>query len=185
MPQNLLKDFTTRSEKTLEFLKGTLQGIRTGRAHPALVEDIKVDYFGTPTPIKNMGSVSVPEARQILINPWDKTAMKAIEKAIQASPLGINPQNDGETIRLNLPELTQERRMDLNKIVNKTAEEARIAIRNVRRDVIESLKKMEKDSEISEDELKKLQKETQDLTDEFIKKVDEIFADKEKEIMEK
>lgn len=185
MPQNLMKDLMTRSEKTLEFLKGTLQGIRTGRAHPALVEDIKVDYFGTPTPIKNMGSVSVPEARQILINPWDKTAMKAIEKAIQASPLGINPQNDGETIRLNLPELTQERRMDLNKIVNKTAEEARIAIRNVRRDVIESLKKMEKDSEISEDELKKLQKETQDLTDEFIKKVDEIFADKEKEIMEK
>jgi ribosome recycling factor len=175
----------TRSEKTLEFLKGTLQGIRTGRAHPALVEDIKVDYFGTPTPIKNMGSVSVPEARQIMINPWDKTAIKAIEKALQASPLGINPQNDGETIRLNLPELTQERRLELTKVVNKMAEEARIAIRNVRRDVIESLKKMEKDSDITEDDLKKYQKETQDHTDAFIKKVDVILADKEKEIMDK
>lgn len=185
MPQNLIKDLTTRSEKTLEFLKGTLQGIRTGRAHPALVEDIKVDYFGTLTPIKNMGSVSVPEARQIMINPWDKTAMKAIEKAIQASPLGINPQNDGETIRLNLPELTRERRLELTKVINKMAEEARIAIRNVRRDVIESLKKMEKDSDITEDDLKKYQKETQDQTDAFIKKVDAILVDKEKEIMEK
>ena len=185
MPQNLMKDLMTRSEKTLEFLKGTLQGIRTGRAHPALVEDIKVDYFGTPTPIKNMGSVSVPEARQIMINPWDKTAIKAIEKALQASPLGINPQNDGETIRLNLPELTQERRLELTKVVNKMAEEARIAIRNVRRDVIESLKKMEKDSDITEDDLKKYQKETQDHTDAFIKKVDVILADKEKEIMDK
>lgn len=185
MPQNLIKDLMTRSEKTLEFLKGTLQGIRTGRAHPALVEDIKVDYFGTPTPIKNMGSVSVPEARQIMINPWDKTAIKAIEKALQASPLGINPQNDGETIRLNLPELTQERRLELTKVVNKMAEEARIAIRNVRRDVIESLKKMEKDSDITEDDLKKYQKETQDHTDAFIKKVDVILADKEKEIMDK
>ena len=185
MPQNLIKDLMTRSEKTLEFLKGTLQGIRTGRAHPALVEDIKVDYFGTPTPIKNMGSVSVPEARQIMINPWDKTAIKAIEKALQASPLGINPQNDGETIRLNLPELTQERRLELTKVVNKMAEDARISIRNVRRDVIESLKKMEKDSDITEDDLKKYQKETQDHTDAFIKKVDVILADKEKEIMDK
>lgn len=185
MPQNLIKDLMTRSEKTLEFLKGTLQGIRTGRAHPALVEDIKVDYFGTPTPIKNMGSVSVPEARQIMINPWDKTAIKAIEKALQASPLGINPQNDGETIRLNLPELTQERRLELTKVVNKMAEEARISIRNVRRDVIESLKKMEKDSDITEDDLKKYQKDAQDETDAFIKKVDSILADKEKEIMDK
>ena len=185
MPQNLIKDLMTRSEKTLEFLKGTLQGIRTGRAHPALVEDIKVDYFGTATPIKNMGTVSVPEARQIMINPWDKTAIKAIEKALQASPLGINPQNDGETIRLNLPELTQERRLELTKVVNKMAEEARISIRNVHRDVIESLKKMEKDSDITEDDLKKYQKETQDHTDAFIKKVDVILADKEKEIMDK
>ncbi|MCE5201688.1 MAG: ribosome recycling factor, partial [Synergistaceae bacterium] len=137
MPQNLIKDLKTRSEKTLEYLKGNLQGIRTGRAHPALVEDIKVEYFGTPTPIRNMGTVNVPEARQIVITPWDKTAIKAIEKAIQASQLGINPQNDGESIRLNMPELTQARRVELSKIVSKTAEEARIAIRNIRRDVVE------------------------------------------------
>jgi len=185
VPQNLIKDLKTRSEKTLEHLKGTLQGIRTGRAHPALVEDIKVDYFGTLTPIKNMGTVSVPEARQIVITPWDKSAMKAIEKAIQSSPLGINPQNDGECIRLNMPELTQARRVELSKIVSKTAEEARVAIRNIRRDAVEGLKKMEKEGKITEDDLKKYQKEAQDLTDSFIKKVDEMQAEKEKEIMEK
>jgi ribosome recycling factor len=185
VPQNLIKDLKTRSEKTLEHLKGTLQGIRTGRAHPALVEDIKVDYFGTLTPIKNMGTVSVPEARQIVITPWDKSAMKAIEKAIQSSPLGINPQNDGECIRLNMPELTQARRVELSKIVSKTAEEARVAIRNIRRDAVEGLKRMEKEGKITEDDLKKYQKEAQDLTDSFIKKVDEMQAEKEKEIMEK
>lgn len=184
MPQNLIKDLGNRAEKTVEYLKGTLLGIRTGRAHPALVEDIKVDYFGTPTPIKNLGSVNVPEARQILITPWDKTAIKAIEKAIQASPLGINPQSDGETIRLSLPELTKERRIELTKVVNKSAEEARIAIRNIRRDVNDSLKKMEKESEISEDDLVKFQKDVQDQTDLYIKKVDDILAEKEKEIME-
>jgi len=184
MPQNVVKELKLHSEKTLEFLKGTLQGIRTGRAHPALVADIKVDYFGTPTPIKNMGNINVPEARQIVITPWDKTAIKAIEKAIQVSPLGINPQNDGESIRLNMPELTQERRVELSKIVNKTAEDARIAIRNLRRDAIETFKKMQKDSKLTEDDLKKYQKEAQDQTDAFIKKVDAIIAEKEKEILE-
>lgn len=184
MPQNLIKDLKSRSEKTLEHLKGTLQGIRTGRAHPALVEEIKVDYFGTPTPIKNMGSVNVPEARQLVITPWDKTAIKAIEKAIQASPLGINPQNDGESIRLNLPELTKERRIELTRVVNKMAEEARVAVRNVRREVNDGLKKMEKESQITEDDLKKFSKEAQEHTDAFIKKIDGILADKEKEIME-
>lgn len=184
MPQSLIKDLKNRAEKSVEYLRGTLLGIRTGRAHPALVEDIKVDYFGTPTPIKNMGSVNVPEARQILITPWDKTAIKAIEKAIQASPLGINPQSDGESIRLNLPELTKERRVELTKVVNKSAEEARIAIRNIRRDVNDSLKKLEKDSAISEDDLKKYQKDAQEQTDIYIKKVDEILAEKEREIME-
>lgn len=185
MPQDLIKDLKTRSEKTMEYLKGTLQGVRTGRAHPALVEEIKVDYFGTPTPIKNMGSVNVPEARQLVITPWDKTAIKAIEKAIQSSPLGINPQNDGESIRLNLPELTKERRVELTKIVNKMAEEARIAIRNIRREINDGLKKMEKESEITEDDLKKFTKDAQDQTDAYIKKIDVILADKEKEIMEK
>lgn len=180
-----IKDLKSRSEKTLEFLKSTLQGIRTGRAHPALVEDIKVDYFGTPTPIKNLGNVSVPEARQIVITPWDKTAIKSIEKAIQSSPLGINPQNDGESIRLNMPELTQARRVELTKIVNKTAEEARIAIRNVRRDVNEGLKKMEQDGELTEDALRKQQAVAQEETDAFIQKIEKMIEEKTKEIMEK
>lgn len=184
MPQNLFGEIKTRNEKTLEHLKGVLQGIRTGRAHTGLVEDIKVDYFGTPTPIKNMGSVSVPEARQILITPWDKTAISIIEKAIHMSSLGINPQNDGESIRLNLPELTQERRVDLAKIVNKEAEEARISIRNTRRDVIESLKKMEKAGDITEDDLKKYQKDVQDHTDSYIEKIDGMASNIEKEIMD-
>ena len=184
MPQNLISELKTQNEKTLEHLQATLLGIRTGRAHPALVEDIKVDYFGTPTSIKNMSSVNVPEARQILITPWDKSAIQAIEKAIQTSSLGINPQSDGESIRLNLPELTQERRVDLSKIVNKNAEEARIAIRNTRRDANEGLKKMEKASDITEDDLKNYQKEVQDHTDEFIGKIDSMAEIKEKEIMD-
>ena len=185
MPQNLIKDLKNRGDKTLEFLKGTLQGIRTGRAHPALVEEIKVDYFGTPTPVKNMGSVTVPEARQLVITPWDKSAIKAISKAIQSSPLGITPQNDGESIRLNMPELTRDRRVELTKLIRKHAEDARTAVRNVRRDVIEGLKKMEKESKITEDDLKKYQKDAQDNTDSYVKKIDAILADKEKEIMEK
>ena len=152
MPQKILNELSTRCEKSVEHLKSTMLGVRTGRAHPALVEEIKVDYFGTPTPIKNMGSVNVPEARQIVITPWDKTAMKAIEKAIQSSSLGITPQNDGSSIRLNLPELTQQRRVELKKMVNKMAEEGRVAVRNIRRDAIEALKKLEKDSKITEDD---------------------------------
>ena len=185
MPQNVLKELTSRCEKSIEHLKGSMLGVRTGRAHPALVEEIKVDYFGTPTPVKNMGSVNVPEARQIVITPWDKTAMKAIEKAIQSSSLGITPQNDGESIRLNLPELTQQRRVELKKMVNKMAEDGRVAVRNIRRDALEILKKMEKESKITEDDLKKFQKEAQDKTDAFITKIDAVLADKEKEIMDK
>ena len=185
MPQNVLKELTSRCEKSIEHLKGSMLGVRTVRAHPALVEEIKVDYFGTPTPVKNMGSVNVPEARQIVITPWDKTAMKAIEKAIQSSSLGITPQNDGESIRLNLPELTQQRRVELKKMVNKMAEDGRVAVRNIRRDALEILKKMEKESKITEDDLKKFQKEAQDKTDAFIKKIDAVLADKEKEIMDK
>ena len=185
MPQNVLKELTSRCEKSIEHLKGSMLGVRTGRSHPALVEEIKVDYFGTPTPVKNMGSVNVPEARQIVITPWDKTAMKAIEKAIQSSSLGITPQNDGESIRLNLPELTQQRRVELKKMVNKMAEDGRVAVRNIRRDALEILKKMEKESKITEDDLKKFQKEAQDKTDAFIKKIDAVLADKEKEIMDK
>lgn len=183
MPQTLLKDLKSRSAKALEHFKGTLAGVRTGRAHPALVEEIKVDYFGTVTPLKQMGTINIPEPRQIVITIWDKTAVKAVEKAIQASPLGINPQPDGETIRLTLPELTRERRVELTKLVNKYAEEARVATRNIRREIIDSFKKLEKESKISEDDLKKYQKEVQDVTDEAIKKIDVVLAEKEHEIM--
>ena len=184
MPQDLLKDLKNRTAKALEHLKGTYAGVRTGRAHPALVEDIKVDYFGNLTPLKQLGTVNIPEPRKIIITVWDKTALKAVEKAIQASPLGIIPQPDGDNIRLTLPELTRERRADLTKLVNKYAEEARIASRNVRREIVDALKKMEKDSAISEDDLKKYQKEVQDITDEAIKKIDAALAEKEREIMD-
>lgn len=183
MPQSQIKDMKHRTEKSIEHLKTTLQGIRTGRAHPALVEEIKVDYFGTLTPLKQMAMVNIPESRQIVIAPWDKTALKAIEKAIQASSLGVNPRIDGENIRLTLPELTRERRVELSKLVNKYSEEAKVAIRNIRREVLEALKKMEKDGTISEDELKKLQKEVQEHTDEATRKVEQATAEKDKEIL--
>jgi ribosome recycling factor len=183
MPQNLLKDLKNRAAKTLDHLKGTYAGVRTGRAHPALVEDIKVDYFGTVMPLKQLASVNIPEPRQIVITIWDKTALKAVEKAIQASPLGINPQPDGEVIRLSIPELTRERRGELTKLVKEYAEESRVSVRNIRREIVDSFKKLEKDSKIGEDELKKYQKEIQDITDEAIKKIDNALAEKEKEIM--
>lgn len=183
MPQNTLKEMRGRVAKSLDFLKSTLAGVRTGRAHPALVEDIKVDYFGTVTPIKQMGTVNIPEPRQIVISIWDKTALKSVEKAIQASPLGINPQVDGDVIRLNIPELTRERRTELSKLVNKYAEEARISIRNIRREYIDVFKKMEKESKISEDDMKKYQKDVQEITDEAIKNVDATLAEKENEVM--
>ncbi|MDR1508394.1 MAG: ribosome recycling factor [Synergistaceae bacterium] len=183
MPQTLLKDLKGRTAKALEHLKGTFAGIRTGRAHPALVEDIKVDYFGTAMPLKQLGTVNIPEPRQIVITVWDKTALKAVEKAIQASPLGINPQPDGEIIRLNMPELTRERRAELTKLVGRYAEESRVATRNIRREIVDSFKKLEKDSKISEDDLKKYQKEIQDITDEAIKKIDAALVEKENEIM--
>ncbi len=170
--------------KSLESLKADLHKIRTGRAHPGLVSDIKVDYYGTPTPIKQVATISIPEGRQIAISPFDRTALKLVEKAILASSLGVTPQNDGEIIRVNLPELTGERRVELTKLVGKYAEESRIALRNLRRDSNDVLKKMEKNSEISEDDLKKLTKEVQDITDEFIKKVDDTLKIKNNEIME-
>jgi ribosome recycling factor len=183
MPQNILKDMKNRMVKALDHLKGTYAGVRTGRAHPALVEDIKVDYFGTVMPLKQLGTVNIPEPRQIIITVWDKTALKAVEKAIQASPLGINPQQDGEVIRLNIPELTRERRGELTKLVHKYAEESKVASRNIRREAVESLKKLEKDAKINEDDLKKFQKEIQDLTDDARKKVDAALGEKEHEIM--
>lgn len=184
MPKNEMKELGQHMEKALDHLRNEFQGIRTGRAHPALIEDLKVDYYGTMTPIKQMGTVSVPESRQLLITPWDKTAVKAIEKAILASSLGITPQTDAESIRLNMPELTRERRVELTKLVRKYGEEAKIAVRNLRRDSIETFKKMEKESDITEDDLKRYQKEVQEVTDEYVKKIDQAVGEKEEEIME-
>ena len=184
MPKKEMQNLKERMVKAVEHLKKECLGVRTGRAHPALVEDIKVDYYGTMTPLKQMGTVSVPESRQIVISPWDKTSLKAIEKAIMASSLGITPQSDGENIRINLPELTGERRIELSKVVKKYAEDARVAVRNVRREGNEIYKKMEKESTITEDDLHLYQKEIQELTDEWIKNVDEVLEKKEKEILE-
>ncbi|MCL2010663.1 MAG: ribosome recycling factor [Synergistaceae bacterium] len=184
MPKTEIKNLREKMEKTLEFLRGEYLAIRTGRAHPGLVSDIKADYYGTPTPLKQIANVTIPEGRKILISPFDRGSLKAIEKAILASSLGITPQNDGESVRLTLPELTRERRVDLVKIVGKKGEESKVAMRNHRRDTVEVLKKMEKDSKITEDDLKKYNKEVQDITDDFIKKIDDVFKVKEKEIME-
>jgi ribosome recycling factor len=184
MPKAVVKNLREKMDKALEFLRGEYLAIRTGRAHPGLVSDIKVDYYGSQTPLKQIANITIPEGRKILITPFDRSSLKAVEKAILASNLGITPQNDGESVRLTLPELTKERRVDLVKLVSKKAEETKIVIRNHRRDAVEILKKMEKDSKITEDDLKKFSKDVQDITDDFIKKIDDSFKAKEKEIME-
>lgn len=169
--------------KTISALNSELNSIRAGRANAAVLDPIRVDYWGVPTPINQMAAVSVAEARILVIQPWDKSALKLIEKAIQASDLGINPQNDGSVLRLTFPPLTEERRKQLVKEVKNTAEGSKVAIRNLRRDAIEKLKKMKKDSEITEDDLKDGEKKAQELTDDFIKQVDKVAAAKEEEIM--
>ena len=179
-----IKQLREKMDKALDFLRGEYLAIRTGRAHPGLVSDIKADYYGAPTPLKQLANVTIPESRKIMISPFDRGSLKAIEKAILASNLGMTPQNDGESVRLTLPELTKERRSELAKIVAKKAEESKLVVRNHRRDIVEALKKMEKDSKITEDDLKKYSKEVQDITDDFVKKIDDTFKAKEKEIME-
>ena len=182
--RKILKEMQESMKRAVEHFRAEMVGIRAGRAHPALVENIKVDYYGVQTPIKQMGTISIPEPRQILISLWDKTATKAVEKAIQASQLGVMPQVDGENIRITLPELTKERRAELLRIVKKYAEDARVAIRNIRRDVLDELRRQEKEGIISEDELKRIQEEIQDITDEHIEMVNKVLEEKEKEIME-
>ncbi|MBQ9595979.1 MAG: ribosome recycling factor [Synergistaceae bacterium] len=171
-------------DKAIAFLQSEYLSIRTGRAHPGLVSDIKADYYGTPTAIKQLANVTIPESRSIQIAPFDKSSLKAIEKAILAANIGMTPQNDGTVIRLTLPELTKARRVELTKMLAKKAEESKVVIRNYRRDAIEALKKQEKASEITEDDLKKLTKDVQDITDKYIKKIDEIYKIKEKEVLE-
>ncbi|NLB36301.1 MAG: ribosome recycling factor [Clostridiales bacterium] len=179
--------FTTAKEKmgkTINALKNEYAAIRAGRANPTVLDRIRVDYYGTPTPINQLAAISVSEARILCIQPWDRSTLSPIEKAIQASELGINPQNDGNTIRLIFPTLTEDRRKEIVKDIRKMAEESKIAIRSIRRDGIEKIKKMEKAKEITEDDRTDGEKEFQDITDSFIKDIDNIAASKENEIME-
>ncbi|MBS4916155.1 MAG: ribosome recycling factor [Clostridiales bacterium] len=171
-------------KKTIHVLKEEYAEIRAGRANPAVLDKVRVDYYGTPTPINQMAAVSVTEARTLTIQPWDVSTVRSIEKAIQASDIGINPQSDGKIIRLIFPPLTEERRKEIVKDISKMGEDAKIAIRSVRRDAIEKLKALKKSSEITEDDLKQGEKKIQDLTDKFCKEIDQIAQDKDKEIME-
>ena len=173
-----------KMKKSIDFFVGELAAVRAGRANPAVLDKIMVDYYGVPTPIGQVGSISVPEARTISIQPWDVSVLKLIEKAILTSDLGLNPNNDGKCIRLNFPPLTEERRKELVKSVSQRGEEAKVAIRNIRREAIETFKTQKKNSEITEDDLKDLETEIQKQTDKFIKDIDGIIADKDKEIME-
>ena len=177
-----LKEFNDKMQKSYDFLRDDLASIRAGRANPHVLDKIKVDYYGTPTPIQQVGNVSVPEARIIQIAPWDKTLIKDIEKALMASDLGITPSNDGAVIRLVFPELTEERRKQLTKDIRKKGEDAKVAVRNVRRDGNDALKKL-KGTEVSEDEIEDLNDELQKITDKFIKDIDTAVEEKNKEIM--
>lgn len=176
------QEFKVRMQKSLDHLASEFATVRAGRANAAVLEQIQVEYYGSPTPIQQVASISSPDPRSLLIQPWDSTVLKAIEKAILKSDLGINPTNDGKCIRLLFPQLTEERRKDLAKQVKKYGEECKVAIRNIRRDAMDTYKKQQKASEITEDDLKNLEKDMQKMTDEFIKKIDEMTAKKEKEL---
>ena len=170
-------------DKTIEALKFEFSTIRAGRANAQMLDKIRVDYYGTPTPINQVGSISVPEPRTLMISAWDKSAMKEIEKAIRNSDLGLNPTNDGEVIRINVPALTEERRKELCKQAKKASEEFKVRLRNERRDANDKLKKLEKEGEITEDELKKAQDNVQKMTDKYIKEIETLLETKEKDIM--
>lgn len=180
----MYKDFETKMQKTIDVLADDLATLRAGRANPAVLDKISVEYYGTMTPINQMAGISVPEPRTLVIQPWDASALKMIEKAILASDLGINPTNDGKVIRLIFPQLTEERRKELVKQVHKTGEESKVAIRNIRRDAMDKFKDMKKKSEITEDDLKGIEKDIQDMTDKRVKEVDGMIAKKEKELTE-
>ena len=183
----MLKDeykiYEEKMKKSIESVKNDFAAVRAGRANAAVLNRISVDYYGTPTPIQQVGSVASPDPRTLVITPWDGSLLRAIEKAILESDLGINPQNDGRVIRLTFPQLTEERRKDLTKQVKKYAEDAKVALRNIRRDGMDYVKKLKKNSEITEDDQKKAEKDLQDLLDKNIKNVDTALAAKEKELM--
>jgi ribosome recycling factor len=184
MVQELRKKTNERMTGAVDALKKEFSSIRTGRASLALVDGISIDYYGTVTPVQQLASLSIPESRQIAIQPWEPRIIPDIEKAILKSDLGLTPMNDGKTIRINIPILTEERRKQLVKVVRKRAEESKIAVRNIRRDSNEELKKLEKEKHLSEDDAKKEHDDIQKITDSFIKKIDEVLQHKEKEIME-
>lgn len=178
------EEFESKMKKTSELLNVSFASVRAGRANAGVLDQIQVDYYGTATPIQQIATISTPDPRSLLIQPWDSSTLKSIEKAILASDLGINPQNDGRSIRLVFPQLTEERRKELVKQIRKYNEGGKVAIRNIRRDAMESFKKKEKASEITEDDLKQAEKDLQKLTDDSSKKIDELLARKEKELME-
>lgn len=184
MLKDVYKETEARMKGAIQALEEDLGGIRTGRASPALVERLQVEYYGSPTPLIQLASISVPEARQLLIRPFDASSLKTIERAIMASDLGLTPNNDGKSIRLNLPPLTEERRKELVKVVNHRVEEGRVAARNVRRDSIRDLRDFEQEKMISEDDLKVGEEELQKITDRFIEEINSIGERKEKEILE-
>jgi ribosome recycling factor len=184
MIQELRKKTHERMQASIEALKKKFASVRTGRASLLLLDGLTVDYYGTVTPLQQLASLSVPDSRQIVIQPWEQKIIPEIEKAIMKSDLGLTPMNDGKLIRINIPALTEERRKQLVKVVKKEAEDAKVAVRNVRREINEDLKKLEKEKHVSEDEIKKEHDEVQKITDSFIKKVDELLEHKEKEIME-
>ncbi len=178
-----LNKYEDKMQKSLNNLYSEYNSIRAGRANPHVLDDVMVDYYGTPTPIQQVANVSVPEARMILIQPWEASMVKEIERAINTSDIGINPTNDGKTVRLVFPELTEERRKELAKDVKKKGENTKVAIRNIRRDANDSFKKLSKQEDVSEDDIKELEDEVQKLTDKYIKKVDEAASEKTEEIL--
>lgn len=181
---DIIENAAERMDKTIAVLKRDLGTLRAGRANPQVLDRITVDYYGTPTPINQLGNISSPEPRMLMISLWDQKMISAVEKEIQKSDIGINPSNDGKFIRLIFPELTEERRKDLVKVIRKKGEEAKVAVRSIRRDMNEQIKKAKKDGEITEDDQKNLEDKAQKTTDAKIKDIDKVIADKEKEIME-
>jgi len=184
MIDDILSETSKKMGKAIDVMKRELATIRTGRATPAIVDHIKVDYYGVPTPLNQIATISVPEARLLLIQPWDRQALSSMEKAILKSDLGLNPSNDGNMIRLRIPQLTEERRKDLIRVVRKRVEEGRVALRNVRRSALEEIRELEREKEISQDEQKRAQERLQELTDNFIEEVDKVGRGKEEELLE-
>mgnify|MGYP004640072627 FL=1 len=176
------KEFSAKMEKTVEVMQSDFASVRAGRANAAVLDQIRVDYYGTPTPVQQIGTISSPDPRTLIIQPWESSLLREIEKAIQTSDLGINPQNDGRVIRLVFPQLTEERRKELAKQVKKYGEDSKVAVRNIRRDAMEKFKAQKKQSEITEDDFKNIEKDMQKITDDFVKKIDELVAKKDKEL---